>query len=134
MCFIPFKFSDQNLYEFLISPIRATYAAHLILLDLFTLITLYETYKLCSSSLWGLLQSPVISCLLGPNILLSTLFSYVLNLCSLLSVTDQVSHPYETRCRIMVMYILIVKFLERRREAKDSEQNGSKHSLNLIYS
>jgi polysaccharide pyruvyl transferase WcaK-like protein len=31
---------------------------------------------------------------LGPNILLSTLFSNTLNLCSSLNVRDQVSHPY----------------------------------------
>jgi hypothetical protein len=33
--------------------------------------------------------------LLGPNILLSTLFSDTLSLCSYLSVRDQVSHPYK---------------------------------------
>jgi polysaccharide pyruvyl transferase WcaK-like protein len=32
---------------------------------------------------------------LGPNILLSTLFSNTLNLCSSLSVRDHVSHPYK---------------------------------------
>jgi hypothetical protein len=32
-------------------------------------------YKLCSSSLCSFLQPPVTSSLLGPNILLSTLFS-----------------------------------------------------------
>jgi len=32
------------------------------------------------------------------------------------------------------MYTLIFKFLGRRREDKDSEENGSKHSLNLICS
>jgi hypothetical protein len=32
----------------------------------------------------------------GPNILLSTLFSNTLSLCSSLNVRDQVSHPYRT--------------------------------------
>jgi hypothetical protein len=34
--------------------------------------------------------------LFGPNILLSTLFSNTLSLCSSLNVRDQVSHPYRT--------------------------------------
>jgi hypothetical protein len=33
---------------------------------------------------------------LGPNILLSTLFSNTPSLCCSLSVRDQVSHPYKT--------------------------------------
>jgi hypothetical protein len=52
------------------------------------------------------LHSPVTSSLLGRNILLSTLFSDTLSLCSSLNVTDQVSHPYKTTGRIMVLYIL----------------------------
>jgi hypothetical protein len=43
--------------------------------------------------LCSLLHSPVASSLLGPNILLITLFSNTLSLCSSLSVRDQVSHP-----------------------------------------
>jgi phosphate starvation-inducible membrane PsiE len=48
--------------------------------------------------------------LLGPNILLSILFSNTLNLCSSLSVRDQVSHPYKTTGKIMILYILILSF------------------------
>jgi hypothetical protein len=48
---------------------------------------------------------------LGPNIFLSTLFSNTLNLCSSLSERDQVSHPYNTADKIMVLRILIFKFL-----------------------
>jgi hypothetical protein len=40
------------------------------------------------------LHSPVTSSLLGSNILLRTLFSNTLSLCSSLSVRDQVAHPY----------------------------------------
>lgn len=36
------------------------------------------------------------SSLLGTNILLSTLFSHTLSLCSSLSMTGQASHPYKT--------------------------------------
>jgi hypothetical protein len=58
----------------------------------------------------------VTSSLFGPNILLSTLFSNTLSLCSSLKVRDQVSHPYTTTDNIMVLYILIVKFFDSNRE------------------
>jgi hypothetical protein len=41
--------------------------------------------------------------MLGPNILLSTLFSNTLSLCSSVSVTDQVSHPYKTTGKIIML-------------------------------
>jgi len=41
------------------------------------------------------------SSLLGPNILLSTMFS--LNLRSSLSVRDQVSHPHKTKGKIIAL-------------------------------
>jgi hypothetical protein len=43
----------------------------------------------------------------GPNILLSTLFSNTLTVCSSLNVRDQISHPYRTTRKIIVLYILI---------------------------
>jgi hypothetical protein len=46
--------------------------------------------------------------LLGPNVLLSTLFSNTLNLCSSFSVKDQVSNPYKTTRKIMILYILLI--------------------------
>jgi hypothetical protein len=62
------------------------------------------------------------------NILLSTLFWNTLSLCSFLSVTDQVSHPYKTIGKIT----LLIKFFGRRRVDKNSKLNGSKHFPNLI--
>jgi hypothetical protein len=77
----------------------------------------------------SLLQPPATSSLLGPNILLSTLFPNTLNVCSSLSVTNQISHPYKTEGKIIFYYILIFKFLDTCREdKKNSEQSGSRHS------
>jgi len=71
------------------SPICARFPAHLILLDLITLTILSEKYRLWSSWLCSFLQDPS-SPLLGPNILLNTLFSKTLSLCSSLREGDQV--------------------------------------------
>jgi len=69
------RFSDK-MYHFS-SPMHAIWPNYLILLDLIALISV-EACKLWSSSL--LLQPPSTSSSLGLNILLSTLFSNILNL------------------------------------------------------
>ena len=66
-----------------------------------------EQYKPFSSSLCNLLHSPVTSSLLGPNILLNTMLSNTLGFLSSHNVNDQVSHPYKTTGKIIVLYEII---------------------------
>jgi len=80
----------------------------------------------------NLLHSSVTSSLLGPNILLNTLFSYILSLCSSLNKRDQVSYPYKTTGKIIVLYILIFTILEAMWKTKDFALNYSKYSLPAI--
>jgi len=63
-----------------------------------------------SSSLCSFLHSPVTSSLLGPNILLNTLFYNTRSLRLPLNMNDQVSHPYKTVGKFIILYILIFKF------------------------
>jgi hypothetical protein len=57
-----------------------------------------------------ILQTPVTSSLLSPNILLSTLFSSNLTLRSCLNVRDQISHSYRTTRNIVVLYTRVLSF------------------------
>ena len=73
-------FLTKTLYMPLLSLIRATCPAHLILLDFITRTILGEEYRSLSSTLCSYIHSLVTSSLLGPNILLKTLFSNTLSL------------------------------------------------------
>jgi hypothetical protein len=118
--------------------IRATFHAHLIRLVFITRIIFGDEYSSSSSSLCSLLHPSVASSLLGPNILLSTLFSNILSLCSSCSVTDQLSHPYKTTGKIIVLCTLIFVFLdsnlEHKRFCTEWYQALSDFSLLLISS
>ena len=105
------RFNHQDPIRPLSSPIRATCPAHLISLYFITRTILGEEYKSFSSSLCNLLHSPLTFSLLGPNILLNTMFSNTLSFLSSRNVNDQVSHPYETTGKIIALYIFIYMYI-----------------------
>ena len=72
--YLSLRFPHQDPIRHLSSPIRPTCPAHLILLDFVTRTILGEEYRSFSSSLCNLLHSPVTSSVLGPNILLNSIF------------------------------------------------------------
>ena len=88
-----------------LSPVRATFLAHLIVLELISRIIFGEEYRSLSTSLCSLLQSSVISTLLN------TLCSNILSLGSSLDVSDQVPHPYARGGKILCIEILILIFI-----------------------
>ena len=113
----PPGFSTKTLYTPHFFPIRATRPAH-ILLDFITRTILGEEYRSLSSSLCSFFHSPVTSSPLGPNVLLSTLFPNTICLLSSLNLSDQVSRPYKSTGKFIVLYVLILKFLDSKVEDK----------------
>ena len=103
----PSCFPTKTLNTPLPPPIRATCPFHLILLDLITWRKFGAEYRSPWFSLCSFLHSLVTLSLLGPNILLCTLFSNTFSLRSSLTVSDQGSHLYKTADKIIVLYILM---------------------------
>ena len=75
-----------------------------------------EQYRSFSSSLYSSLHSTVTSSLLGPNILLSTLFWNTLSKSSSFNVRDQFSYPYKTIDKITFLCVLIFIILDSKLE------------------
>ena len=86
----PSGFPTKTLHTPLLSPIRATCPAHLILLHLITRTILGENRSL-SSSLCSFLNSPVISSLSSPNTLINTLLSSTFAVCMYLPQCERPS-------------------------------------------
>ena len=102
----PSGLPTKTLYTTLLSPVRATCPAHLILFYFITRKIFGDQYRSLSSSLCSFLHSSVTSSLLATNTLLNTLFSNTLSPRSSLNVSDQVSHPYKTTGKFIILYIL----------------------------
>ena len=107
---LPLGLPTETLYTPLLSPKRATCPSHLIFLRFITRTLLGEEYNSLSSSLCSFLHYFVNSSLLDPKILLSSLFSNTLCRRSSLNVSDQVPHPYKTKDKIIILYILMFIF------------------------
>jgi hypothetical protein len=93
------RFSHQNLYESLLSPIRVTCPAHRIL-DLIARITLGEEYGFSSCS-------------------------FLHSLSRLSGQSDHVSHAYKTTDKIIVLCILIFIVLDSNLKTQYSAPNDS---------
>jgi hypothetical protein len=125
----PFVFSSNNVYATLFS-IHAIYPVHLTLLDLIILTILGEEYKSRSSP-----RCAVFSTL--PSFYPSSFQKFpqyynILSLCSSLYVRSQVLHPYRTKHKITVLYIL--SFSTEDEKTEGSAPNGSKHYENSVSS
>jgi hypothetical protein len=66
-----------------------------------------DDYRSLSSSLCSFLHCLITFFPLAPNIRLNTLFSNSLSLRSSLSVSNQMSHPYKTTGKIIVLYLIL---------------------------
>jgi len=89
----PFSFFEKKKYTFLISSMHTVCPVYITLPGLIILVLCYEDYKLLSSSLRNSFHLPFTSFLVRSNSHFSNVFAIISNLCSSLSVGDQLSHP-----------------------------------------
>jgi hypothetical protein len=105
-----------KLLTFYFSPAYVKLLAHINGLNLVILIVAYLA-RVIKYEAPRFLQSPIISSLLGPNIILQTLFLNPQSSSSL-NARDQISHPYETTGKITDPYNLILVFIDQERKQK----------------
>jgi hypothetical protein len=123
-----FRFPYQNPVCSSLLHKLAKYPAYLVLPDSITPIKFGKDYRSLSSSLCSFLHSPVTSFLLDPNILLNSLLSETLNLRSSFDVSDQLSHPYKTTGKIIVLCIFMFIFLDSKLEGRTFCTEGQQAS------
>jgi hypothetical protein len=92
---------------------------------LITRTKLGEVYNPLSSSLCSFLHYSITLFDLSPNILLITLLSNSLSVCSSLIVSDHVLHSYSTIGKNLILHIVMFKILN----GTCSAPNDSKKSL-----
>ena len=123
-----FGLPTKTKYSPVVSTIHATRPAHIILY-LITRIIFHEQYRSWSSSLCSFLHYPVISSLLGPNVILSTLFWNTLSLRWSLNARHQVTTPPQ----YISVYLDLHIFFWNKQEGKrfDPPRNITKIGCNF---
>jgi hypothetical protein len=107
---LSFSLSNQNFVRICHLPIRSTHPVHLILCWFDHLIILGKEYILWGSLLCNFLQPFVTLSLVGANILLSTVFSNTLRLCSFINVCERDLVHTHTKQTLEVQNLLFYLF------------------------